>query len=92
MLTVKLTITEQEGVLIRQLIDMGLKQGGLPAARQLLALDDKVVAAGNVLEQMKNTTQRVADSFPLPADDKLAPVLPQIKGKKNKADDGRSAQ
>ncbi len=59
---IELQITDQEGHLIRQLIDMGLKQGGLPAARQLLALDDKLVIAAQKYEaELKKNEPVIVD-------------------------------
>lgn len=47
---IKLELTDEEAGLIRGAIDFVIKQGGTPAARQLLFLDDKIVEADKVRE------------------------------------------
>ncbi|HSW91833.1 MAG TPA: hypothetical protein VLG09_04260 [Candidatus Saccharimonadales bacterium] len=42
---IKLELTEQEAGLLRGAIDFVIKAGGINAARQLLFLDDKIIAA-----------------------------------------------
>lgn len=42
---IRLELTDEQAGLFRGAIDFVIKQGGTPAARQLLALDDLIVAA-----------------------------------------------
>lgn len=50
-MTITLELTEQEAITLRQALDIMLRNEGLPAMRKVLAVDEKIVAAGQRHEE-----------------------------------------
>lgn len=51
MSNITLSLTEQEALTVRQALDVMVRNEGLPAMRKVLAVDEKIVAAGQQHEE-----------------------------------------